>query len=91
MKKPKRVKKDEYDGKLPKVWSQFEDEGYGDKAMEKDSKKWDIFQSLIQIWFLMHSQKKSDLSEISSYSPSTYDCFIMYWKDSVMSKIPISN
>ena len=50
MKKPKRVKKDEYDGKSPKVWSQFEDEGYGDKVMGKDSKKWDISQSLTQIW-----------------------------------------
>ena len=91
MKKQKKAKKDEYDGKSPKGWSQCDDEDYGDKVMGKDSKKWDISQSLIQIWFLMHSQKKSDLSEISSYSPSTYDCFIMYWKDSAMSKIPISN
>ena len=76
MKKQKKAKKDEYDGKSPKGWSQCDDEDYGDKVMGKDSKKWDISQSLIQIWFLMHS---------------TYDCFIMYWKDSAMSKIPISN
>ena len=78
MKKPKKAKKDEYDGKSPKGWSQCDDEDYGDKVMGKDSKKWDISQSLIQIWFLMHSQKKSDSSEILPYSPSTYDCFIMY-------------
>ena len=77
MKKQKKAKKDEYDGKLPKVWSQFEDEGYGDKAMEKDSKKWDISQSLIQIWFLMHSQKKSDSWGIWYFSDCILDSFIM--------------
>jgi hypothetical protein len=49
MPRPKRIKKKEFYGRSSRDLLRYEEEGYGDKVMGKDSRKWDISLSLIQI------------------------------------------